>query len=285
MLPVANLFVDLREKLRLRMAFSKNMHLLNLDQWGGGLTLNYAFNAGPPPVIAVYGGQQNGNPNLDPWRSINYDISLEYYFGHASLLSIAAFHVDVKSFVHNDSVVRCDLPDQDGVVRRCVGISGPAQGAGKSLGGLEIGLKQPLDFLPGKFANLGVDANFTYSPSDVGKDVAGTTIPFDENPKEQANLILWYRDKRFQVRLAGNYRSKRAVAENYGGIAGFEEYQEPTFYVDASASYDFEKHFQVFLDGSNLTGEKEKYYLVWPDLKLNTTQFESRYALGVRAKF
>ena len=43
--------------------------------------------------------------------------------------------------------------------------------------------------------------------------------------------------------------------------------------------------FQVFLDGSNLTGEKEHYYLVWPDMKWNTTQFESRFALGVRAKF
>jgi len=284
-LPVANLFVDLQQNLRLRVAFSKNMELLNLDQWGGGLTLNYAFSAGPPPVIAVFGGQQNGNPNLDPWRSTNYDVSLEYYFGRASMLSIAAFHVDVASFVHNDSAVRCDLPDQDGVVRRCVGISGPAQGAGKSLGGLEIGLKQALDFLPGKFSNLGVDANFTYSPSDVGKDVAGNTIPFEENSKEQANLILWYQDKNFQVRVAGNYRSKRAVAQDYGGISGFEEYQASTLYLDASASYDFAHHFQVFLQGSNLSGEKEHYYLVWPDMPLNTTQFESRYALGVRAKF
>ena len=69
------------------------------------------------------------------------------------------------------------------------------------------------------------------------------------------------------------------------GIAGFQEYQAPTTYVDASINYSFARHFQVFLDGSNLTHEKEHYYLVWPDMKLNTTQFESRYALGVRAKF
>ena len=36
--------------------------------------------------------------------------------------------------------------------------------------------------------------------------------------------------------------------------------------------------------GSNLTHENERYYLVWPDMKLNTTQFEARYALGIRAK-
>ncbi|MGH8254223.1 MAG: TonB-dependent receptor [Steroidobacteraceae bacterium] len=285
-LPVGNLFVDLSSKLKVRAAVSKNMQLLNLDQWGGGLTLNYAFTAGPPSVFAVYGGQQGGNPKLDPWRSTNYDLSLEYYIGRSSMLSIAAFYVDVASFVADEGTTRCDLPDQDGVVRgRCVGISGPSQGSGKSLHGLELGWKQAFDFLPGILAYTGIDANYTYSPSNIGKDVAGNTIPFPENSKQQANLVLWYQDKNFEFRLAGNHRSQRAVEKDYGGITGFQEYQAPTTYVDASASYSFGGHFQVFLDGSNLTHEKEHYYLVWPDMKLNTTQFESRYALGVRAKF
>jgi TonB-dependent receptor len=287
-LPVANLFVDLRDNLKLRVAYAKNMQLLNLDQWGGGLTLNYAIDTSvTPAVFAVYGGQQAGNPNLDPWRSANYDLSLEYYTGRSSMISLAAFYVDVASFVNpNAGTTRCDLPDQDGVIRhRCVGITGPAQGSGKSLHGLEFGIKQAFTFLPGKLANLGVDANFTYSPSSVGTDVAGNNIPFPENSREQANLILWYQDSHFEARVAGNYRSKRAVGSDYGGIAGFEEYQAPTTYIDASASYNFNKHWQVFLDGSNLSGEIEKYYLVWPDMKLNTTEFETRYALGVRAKF
>lgn len=286
-LPVANLFVNLRDNLKFRLAYSKNMQLLDLDSWGGGLTLNYAIDTSvTPAVFAVKSGQQAGNPNLDPWRSQNYDASLEYYFGRSSMLSIAAFYVDVASFISQQGVTRCDLPDQDGVVRnRCVGISGPSQGSGKSLHGLELGWKQPFDFLPGKFANLGIDANYTFSPSDTGKDVAGNAIPFPQNSKDQANLILWYQDKHFQTRVAGNYRSKRAVGGDYGGIAGFEEYQASTFYLDVSASYDFADHFQVFVDGSNLTKEKEHYYLVWPDMKLNTTQFESRYAIGVRAKY
>jgi TonB-dependent receptor len=166
-----------------------------------------------------------------------------------------------------------------------VGVSGPSQGNGKALHGLEFGLKQAFDFLPGRFANLGIDANFTYSPSDVGKDIAGNTIPFQENSKEQANVILWYQDKKFELRVAGNYRSKRAVAQDYGGITGFEEYQDSTFYLDASTSYEFAPHWTVFAEGSNLTKESEHYYLVWPDMKLNTTQFEPRYALGLRARY
>jgi TonB-dependent receptor len=183
--------------------------------------------------------------------------------GRASLVSLALFYVDVASFVSSGTTLHCDLPDEDGVVRnRCVAITGPIQGRGKSLRGVEIAAKQALDFLPGFLGNFGVDVNFTLSPSNLGRDVAGNTIPFPDNSKEQANAVLWYRDKRFQARLAGNYRSKRVVSQDYGGIVGFEEYQAPTFYLDASASYDVIRNIQLFVQGTNLTSEEEHYYLV-----------------------
>ena len=97
--------------------------------------------------------------------------------------------------------------------------------------------------------------------------------------------MLWYQSSRFQARIAGNYRSKRAVGENYAGVTGFEKYQAPTHYYDASASYDVSHHWQVFINGSNITNEKERYYLVWPDEVLGTKQYEARYTLGVRARY
>ncbi|MBS0613039.1 MAG: TonB-dependent receptor [Proteobacteria bacterium] len=285
-LPAINLAFDLTQKFKLRLAYAKNMQLLDLDQWGGGLTLEYGLVAGTsPPIFAVLSGNQNGNPGLDPWRSSNYDLSLEYYLSHSSLINLALFYVKVDSFIANGTELRCDLPDQDGVVRNhCVAISGPVQGQGKSLRGLELGLKQSFDFLPGFWGSFGADANFTYSPSNVGRDVAGNVIPFQDNSREQENLVLWYQSKRFEARVAGNYRSKRAVSQDFGGIAGFEEYQAPTFYLDASLSFDITPQLQVYAQGSNLTNERERYYLVWPDQKLHTTQFEPRYLLGVRGR-
>jgi TonB-dependent receptor len=165
-----------------------------------------------------------------------------------------------------------------------VAITGPIQGSGKSLRGVEAGAKQAFDFLPGFLANFGTDVNFTFSPSNVGTDVAGNAVPFQDNSKEQANVVLWYQSKRFQARVAGNYRSKRAFAQDYGGISGFEEYQAPTFYLDASASYDVTGHVQLYVQGTNLTQEEEHYYLVWPDQKLHTGRFESRYTVGIRGK-
>lgn len=286
-LPALNASIDLTENVKFRTAYSRNMQLLDLSQWGGALTLYYGISDASSNIYAVQSGNQSGNPKLDPWRSSNYDMSIEYYYGNANMFNVALFYIDVDSFIYTGSTTRCDLPDMDGVVRnRCVSISGPMQGNGKALKGIEIGNKIAFDFLPGFWSNFGGEVNFTFSPSNSGdKDLAGAAIPFQDNSKYQGNLILWYQDDAFQARIAGNYRSTRAVASNIGGISGFEEYQKRTFYLDASASYDFMPGMSVYLQGSNILGEKEHYYYVWTDQKANTTRFEPRITLGVRARF
>jgi TonB-dependent receptor len=286
-LPAVNVALDLTKALKLRLAYSKNMELLNLDQWGGGLTLNYGIDTSTPgsTLFRVLGGNSNGNPNLDPWRSSNYDVSLEYYAGRSTLVNLAVFYIDVASFINNGSVQRCDLPDQDGTVRgRCVSINGPIQGAGAILRGAEFGIKAAFDFLPGFWRDFGLEANFTFSPSNTGMDLAGHKIPFQDNSAEQANVILWYQNNRFQARVAGNYRSKRAVSQNFGGVSGLEEYQASSFYLDASATYALTHHFEAYVQAANLTNERERYYLVWPSQVADTTQFETRVAIGLRGR-
>ncbi|WP_267394158.1 MULTISPECIES: TonB-dependent receptor [unclassified Sphingomonas] len=292
-LPAFNLAFELAQNLKLRFAFSKTMTLLDLNQWGGGLSPNYAIQTDPnggPSVFRVTGGSSNGNPQLDPWRATNVEGSLEYYIGHSSLLSLGAFHIDVASFIQSGNVFRTDLPDNDGVVRnRTVSISTPVQGEGGTLQGVEAGWKQSfndLGFMPHILSNFGIDANITYSPSDSGqKDLAGNTIPFQDNSKIQTNLAGFYQDSHFQARVAWNYRSKRAVQQDFGGIKGLELYQQPTNYVDASISYDFTSNLTLYAQGSNLTGEYEKYYLTFPDEHAYNNIYERRFMVGARVKF
>lgn len=291
-LPAVNLSLDLKSNLKLRFAFSKTMTLLDLNQWGGGLNPTYAIDTSSPgaPVFRVTGGSSNGNPDLDPWRATNVEGSLEYYLGRSSLISVGAFHIDVKSFIQQGSIVRTDLPDNDGVVRnRTVSISTPVQGRGGTLQGIEAGWKQSFDdlaFMPTFLSKFGIDANATFSPSNSGEtDLAGRKIPFQDNSKIQTNLAGFYQDDKFQVRVAWNYRSKRAVSQNFGGIQGLELYQQPTNYVDASISYDVTPYLTIYGQGSNLTGEYEKYYLTWTDEKAYNNIYERRFTAGARVKF
>ncbi|MBT0670776.1 TonB-dependent receptor [Novosphingobium profundi] len=291
-LPALNLAFELSSDVKLRFAFAKTMTLLDLEQWGGGLTPNYAIDTSDPgnPVFRVTGGSQSGNPQLDPWRAMNLDASLEWYLGNASMLSLGLFYIDVDSFIQSGNITRDDLPDNDGVVRgRTVTISTPVQGSGGTLKGLEAGAKlafSDMAWMPDFLGNFGVDTNFTWSPSDSGEtDLAGNKIPFQDNSEFQTNAALFYQDSHFQARVAWNYRSKRAVQSDFGGIAGLELYQAPTNYVDASVSYDITPAVTIYAQGSNLTGEYEHYYITWPDENAYNKIFERRYTAGVRMKF
>lgn len=284
-LPAINVSVSPLDDFKVRMAYSKNMQLLTLQQWGGGLTVNYGIDT-VTGLFPVLGGNSSGNPNLDPWRSSNYDLSFEYYYGKQNMINFGLFYIDVASFIVNGTVLRSDLPDQDGVVRgRTVSINQPIQGKGKALKGMEFGWKQAFDFLPGFWGNFGSEINATYSPSNVGTDLAGHKIPFPDNSTQQANVVLWYQDDAWEARIAANYRSRRAVNQDWGGITGLEMYQKSTIYLDAGITYSVTPNWQVYVQGSNLTNQNEQYYLVWENQKGHTNQFEPRYTLGVRAKF
>ena len=207
------------------------MQPLDLQTWGGGLELNYSLAyvtnpnnpTGPKQQLyEVAAGNSNGNPALDPWRSTNYGASLEYYINPVSMVSLELFRIDVKSFIENGNVKNCSLPDEDGVVRhRCITIVEPVQGIGNSIQGAEVDYRQGFTFLPGLLRYTGMEVNATYAPSKTGQtDLAGNAIPFQDNSTESGNFILWFQSKRFQVRAAYNYRSKRAVENQVGSIAG-----------------------------------------------------------------
>jgi outer membrane receptor protein involved in Fe transport len=72
---------------------------------------------------------------------------------------------------------------------------------------------------------------------------------------------------------------------NFAGITGLTLMQAPTNYIDASVSYDINKRLTIYAQGSNLTGEHEKYYLSFPDQKAFNNIYERRFLIGARTKF
>lgn len=285
-LPALNVAFNLTDDITLRTAYSRNMVPLDLNQWGDGLSISYSI---APElgegVFRVNDASQDGNPNLDPWRADNFDLSLEWYFGPASMANIALFHIEVESFTQDDTI-EMSLPDTDGVIRGTVFASSQVQGDGGSLTGLEMGTKIAFgDFMDGFIGDFGIDTNYTYAPSTQGeRDISGNRRPFPDNSEHQANFIAWYQADRLQARIAYNYRSERLAATGQAG-GNLDLYQKATSYVDASISYDVTDDWTVYLNASNITGEFEEYYLQWEDQYAFQQYFEPRYTLGVRARF
>jgi TonB-dependent receptor len=290
-LPALNFAVHMTPSLTWRFAMSKNMMPLTLDQWGGGISESFQPVAITLPdgqhVLPVSGASSNGNPDLKPWQSTNYDTSLEYYFNEGSMVSLALFDMNIASFVQNSGAVRCDLPDADGVVRnRCVPVTTLVQGEGAQLKGVEVDYKQAFTFLPGLLSHTGMEVNGTYSPSTTGeKDLAGNSVPFPGNSEKSGNFIVWYQDDHWQARVALNYRSKELVSTNSLGVTGLDEYAKPQTYLAASVTYKVNPNLQFYVQGQNLTNEKQRYYLTWPDQAISS-EFSERYVMvGARVHF
>lgn len=290
-LPSLNLSYWFTDDVVLRFAASEAMTPLDLNQYGEGLTLNYTLDNTDPssPTFGdfiVSGGSLSGNPQLNPWRSQNFDLSAEWYLGPASVVSVGLFKVDIESFTESASV-QMPQPDADGIVRRSVNISTLGQGEGGTLEGVELGAKLAFgDFLDGFIADFGIDTNYTYSPSEgSGDDIFGEQNMFPDNSEHQFNLVGWYQADRFQARIAYNYRSERMAGVGAGAWGALNLYQEEAGYVDLSASYDITDAVTVYFNGSNVTGEYEDYYLGFEDQFAFQNYYEPRYTLGVRARF
>jgi len=285
-LPALNVAANISDEFKVRFAATKTMTPLDLGSYGGGLTVSTADDL-KLGIRTVTGASAGGNPNLNPWRAENYDLSAEYYLGKGSMLDIAAYKIDISSFVAGGTTTG-RFPDADGVIRRTVNVSLPIQGKGGSITGFEVGGKFAFgDITDGFLKNFGSDVNFTYAPSKSNeKDMSGNDLPFYDNSKTSYNVVGWYQDDKFQARLAYNYRSERYAGDI--GVGGPKYFTQPAGYVDASVSYEVLENVTVTLDGSNLTNEREETRIDFSKgqsqfAKVN--EFEARYTLGVRAKF
>ena len=305
-LPTVNLAYDINEKLRLRAAFAKTMIPLDLGNYGGGVTVTTSSSTGPteedptaPPttVRRVTGVGLGGSVDLNPWRSNNFDLALEYYYGPATMFNIAAFRLNIDSFVTRaDFPNSGSYPDSDGVVRRLVNVNRPVQGSGGELQGIELGAKLGLsDFIDTPiWSDFGFDGSFTFSDSkQSGHTLTGESLPFPDNSKYSLNAAIWYQGERLQARIAYNYRTAR-LAQTFGNAeadlpdGAIPIYQDTAQYVDANITYNVTDLITVYANGSNIFGEIENYYMEFEKGQKqfhSRNQFEPRYSVGIRARF
>ena len=297
LLPSVNLTFNVSEDQLLRFSYGETVTPHDTDNLAGGVEITriLACDLQAPDGSSIFcatSANLRGNPQLEPWRSKNLDLSYEWYFSETGMLSVAAFYVDIESFIKN-TTLRLPLTDSDGEVRGydpvtqeftgLVSTTTKGNGVGANVEGIEFGYQQGFDFLDGIWKNFGINANYTYSPSTSDEtDYYGEDTPMIDNSEHQANLALWYEDDNLQFRIAGNYRSKTFLSIRRLGDYELAQYREPTFYLDASVSYDVNEHFTVSLQGTNLTEETRRQYYQWEDLLDKVYLNERRLTLGVQ---
>jgi iron complex outermembrane receptor protein len=274
-LPSANLTYWPVEQFAIRAAAAQVMSrpaLANLSPGGTVDSFNFAIN--------------NQNPFLDPTRATALDASFEWYFGDASVLSLALFMKDIDSFPIRDtrtgtfastglpgSVIQGGSPaalspgfeGTCGNAAGCWEISELTNGPGASLKGLEIGFQAPFNVLYGALPpiirNMGVVANYTLVDSDVEYDLGA--LAADDSPvttiterllglsNRSANATLYYDDSVFGARLSLAHRSDYLLGgPNLTG--NLWEFANSETRLDFSSSYNVNEYLRLTLEAVNL---------------------------------
>ncbi|MEM7501200.1 MAG: TonB-dependent receptor [Pseudomonadota bacterium] len=100
-LPSLDLTVDLSDTLVGRVSLSQTLARPTYDKYFQSTTVQ---NPPRPTFLGGEAGGSRGNVGLDPLESNNVDISLEWYYGDQSLLSLGYYRKDVQNFVGTEIV-------------------------------------------------------------------------------------------------------------------------------------------------------------------------------------
>ena len=295
-LPSLNLVAEVAPDLLIRFSAAKVMSRPQL----GNLT--------PGVNVSVSGSARTvsgGNPFLDPVRAKTADLGFEWYFDEGAMLGLALFYKDIESFIQNTRETR--IYSESGLPASLLEgttatpsdefvFTVPINTPGGKLKGLEFNYTQPFTFLPGAWSNFGAQLNYTYVDSQIQylqstgalaqkTDLLGLS-------KHSWNATLFYEGKRFSGRVSATNRDDYLI-QVPGTEPGFDSAangvhgQSGTTLVDASVRWKINDHFEVSLEGNNLTNEAQESWVSNPtvQLPLEYSQTGRQYLLGLRYKF
>jgi TonB-dependent receptor len=302
-LPSVNLRLHITPKLQARLALSKNIYRPTFTQLNPSYSLSPNYNGQDvtpltvdtsrpyDPVTNPYqgSGSVSGNPNLKPERVTSFDGALEWYFARTGYAYLTLFKKNLRDIIDTRTFFRTETIPNVGVVQ--FNVSAVTNVTKGHVQGFEVGGQKFFDFLPGAFSGLGVQANYTRADSDAGTIASGTIggaafkVPLINLSRDSYNLVALYDKYGLNVRVAYNWRSKYLDSINETGAQTLPIYFKPYGSLDASISYDFNKHVTVSIDGQNLTDTVNYSYQGQPIYLRNYQINDRRYSARLSVRF
>jgi iron complex outermembrane recepter protein len=218
-------------------------------------------------------------------------MSFEYYYGESSYASVGGFYKNVSNFIV--------LNQTTGTIKNNTGsplidpgtgapaqftITAPTNGPTATVTGVEAALQHSF-----WDTGLGVQLNGTYvhsnqqlNPADLNNKFALTGL------SNSMNGVLFYDKNPWEARLALNWRDhflQYLAPPPLNGAGQAVTQVRARYQLDASAFYHFNKNFEVFAEGENLTNTYLLKYAYYQNQFLYAEDSGRRFKLGARATF
>ncbi len=238
-----------------------------------------------------------GNAELKPFLSDNLDLSLEWYYNDSSYVSVGYFWKDVtnfittvtkkQTFVTSDGSLLTDpttgtdpnAPDaSDGIAEFTV--TYPTNGEEAIVDGLEMAVQHTFGD-----SGFGVIVNATMVDSDAPLKAGDITQKFAVTGiSDSANLVGFYEQGPYQLRIAYNWRDKflQSMTQiNGAGVIHVRAYGQ----WDMSGSYAINDNVSVLFEATNLTEEAVTKYGRYQNQFIGAEDAGRRISVGLNAKF
>ena len=230
-----------------------------------------------------------GNPNLDPYKSNNFDASLEWYFAPESVLAASVFYKDIRNYIvqgvgierlYNSLIVLNPAVYAGLTGGNCdskgfcdYSITRPENGGKAKAKGFTINYQQPIGD-----TGFGIRANYTYSDANTA---SGGALPY--NSKNSYNVSPYYDKGAWSSSLTYGYRSSYLAGGYVAGapaetVDGYKE-------LDANIAWRFTDHLSVSLDGLNLLDSTYLGYLGSKNEPIARYKFGREYMATLHFKF
>lgn len=227
------------------------------------------------------GTYSEGNPDLKPYRSSNYDASIEYYLRPAGILSAGIFHKKIENPIYGRTINNVNIAFEGRQFSR-LDVTRPENADNGTLTGLEVNYQQQFTFLPDPLKGFGVSANGTLVDSKVEIFGRADKTPFFRQSKRLANASVFYERAGFEARLAVTHRSPYLEAVVGPGI---DAYAASRTQVDFKVSYAIDERFIVNADVLNINNAPLRYYRGDKRYILGEERYGPSASVGLNVKF
>lgn len=287
-LPSANFSYDIDEQQIVRASIARVMSRPSNQDLGRGFGTEFVRN---DQNQYVFSSGSAGNPNLEPFRANQFDVSYEWYMDELSYLATGIFYKDVDSFIVSQTNIEY-VADGSDAGQTGAGVTRPYNGDGGSVQGFEFALQKGFE------NGLGFIINYTYSDSSTDQDsLTKEDLALPGISKHAYNVIGFYENHGFNARIAYSWRDEYLSPDNtFISIAGltdqFGDTDRPlaNYYADygqwdASVSYDINDNFTLTAEAVNITGESQSRYAEYKNLFRSFSSGEARYVVGASFRF
>jgi len=280
--PSVHLNWDVADNKRFRLSVNSGAARPDYDDLRPGFSVDDA-------LLTASGG----NPAATPEKAVGVDAYFEWYFNTGGLFQIGAFYKDIEDVLFDFTTNLGPVAFPDGRDRSDYTLSTLVNGFEGEITGLELAYQQSAEVfvesagLPAWMGGFGIQTNLTVTDSEaVAPD--GRTVRLPGTSDLIYNIIPYYENDGFSIRLSYQYRTEWLNSVGLGGISasnGGDQFWDDDEEVDLSIRYSFNDAVEWYFDASNLTNGRGLRYSTDRRYTIENETFGARYLMGVRFNF